>query len=34
MNTNFDDQDSLNNFMKQMQDAGIKVRVIKPEEKK
>lgn len=33
MNTNFDDQDSLNNFMKQMQDAGIKVRVIKPEEK-
>lgn len=33
INTNFDDQDSLNDFMKQMQDAGIKVRVIKPEEK-
>lgn len=33
MNTNLDDQDSINEFMKQMQDSGIKVRVIKPEEK-
>ena len=33
MNTDLNDQDSINEFMKQMQDAGIKVRVIKPEEK-
>lgn len=33
LNTNLDDEDSLNKFVKQMNDAGIKVRVVKPEEK-
>lgn len=33
LNTDLNDEDSLNQFVKQMNNAGIKVRVIKPEEK-